>query len=80
MKTIKLRFIYYLQADYYTCQKKTIFGWRDVGYTIDFGYGSGFNIYTRETKDNLIDEVLDKHFKTCKNHARIIEYPQLTYH
>jgi len=80
MKKIKLRFIHYLQKNNYSCQKKTFFGWRDVGYTINMGYGSVFNIYVKETKDELIDEVLDKHFKRTRKHTLILEYPGLTYH
>jgi hypothetical protein len=31
----------------------------------------------RFTKEELLDEVLDKHYQVCRNHVEIIEYPTI---
>ena len=33
--------------------------------------------YTAKTKEELLDEVLDKHYQVCRNHVEIIEYPTI---
>jgi hypothetical protein len=41
------------------------------------GYGRFYASYVGETKEALLDEVLDKHYQVCRNHVEIIEYPTI---
>lgn len=78
MSTIKIRFIQYGKlTKEFTMQKKTWFSWKDITYTIDMGYGAIIANYTAKTKEDLLAEVLEKHYKTDKKFVRIIEYPGL---
>ena len=77
MRKIKIRFVKNKRGNYYI-QKKRWFGrWRDIGYSVDMGYGGYYMVYSGETKEALLDEVLDKHYQVCKNHVEIIEYPTI---
>jgi hypothetical protein len=77
MKTIKIRFVKNNKG-YYYIQRKGWFGrWKDIGYSVDMGYGSFYVSYVGETKETLLDEVLDKHYQVCRNHVEIIEYPTI---
>jgi hypothetical protein len=80
MRTIKIRFVKTNKGNYYI-QRKGWFGrWKDIGYSVDMGYGSFYMIYTGDTKESLLDEVLDKHYQVCRKHVNIIEYPTIKYH
>jgi len=77
MRTIKIRFVK-RPSGYYNIQREGWFGrWKDIGYSVHMGYGSCYMIYSGETKETLLDEVLDKHYRVCKNHVEIIEYPTI---
>jgi hypothetical protein len=77
MRTIKIRFVKSKNANYHL-QRKGWFGrWKDIGYSVDMGYGGFYMIYTAKTKEELLDEVLDKHYQVCRNHVEIIEYPTI---
>jgi hypothetical protein len=80
MRTIKIRFVKNKTGSYYI-QRKGWFGrWRDIGCSVDMGYGGYYMIYSGETKEALLDEVLDKHYQVCRNHVEIIEYPMIKIH
>jgi len=65
MKTIKIRFIH--EMDKYYIQRRGWFGWKDITYTIDMGY-------TSDTKESLLDEVLEKYYQTDKRFVQVIEH------
>jgi hypothetical protein len=80
MRTIKIRFVKNKRGSYYI-QRKGWFGrWRDIGYSVDMGYGGFYMVYSGETKEALLDEVLDKHYQVCRNHVEIMEYPMIKLH
>jgi len=80
MRKIKIRFVKNKRGNYYI-QKKRWFGrWRDIGYSVDMGYGGYYMVYSGETKEALLDEVLDKHYQVCRNHVEIMEYPMIKLH
>ena len=80
MRKIKIRFVKNKRGNYYI-QKKRWFGrWRDIGYSVDMGYGGFYMAYSGETKEALLDEVLDKHYQVCRNHVEIMEYPMIKLH
>lgn len=72
MKTIKIRFIKY--KDKYTIQRRGWFGWRDITYTIDMGYGSVTNYYSAESKEDLLKEVLEEYYEVDKRFVQVIEH------
>ena len=77
MRTIKIRFVKNQRGNY-NIQRKGWFGrWKDIGYSVDMGYGSFYASYVGETKEDLLEEVLDKHYQVCKNHVEIIESPTI---
>jgi hypothetical protein len=80
MRTIKIRFVKNKRGSYYI-QRKGWFGrWRDIGYSVDMGYGGFYMVYSGDTKEALLDEVLDKHYQVCRNHVEIMEYPMIKLH
>ena len=77
MRKIKIRFVKNKRGSYYI-QRKGWFGrWKYLGYSVDMGYGGYYAYYSGEKKEQLLDEVLDKHYRVCKNHVEIIEYPTI---
>jgi hypothetical protein len=77
MRTIKIRFVKNNKGSY-NIQRKGLFGgWKYLGYSVDMGYGGYYAYYSGEKKEQLLDEVLDKHYRVCKNHVEIIEYPTI---
>ena len=72
MKTIKIRFIH--ERGKYYIQRRGWFGWKDITYTIDMGYGSITNYYTSDTKESLLDDVLEKYYQTDKRFVQVIEH------
>ena len=77
MRTIKIRFVKNQRGNY-NIQKKGWFGrWKDIGYSVDMGYGGFYALYVGDTKKSLLDEVLDKHYQVCRKHVEIIEYPTI---
>lgn len=41
------------------------------------GYGSTYNLYCQKTKSELLEEVLEKHYKRDKRFVQVIEYPKI---
>lgn len=76
MKTIKIRFIKRKKVRY-TIQRKGWFGWKDISYTIDLGYGSLIYNYSAETKEELLNEVLEKYYLVDKRFVQVIEHPTI---
>lgn len=78
IRTIKIRFIEKGKSPYYSIQKKTWYGlWRYIGWTMDMGYGSVFNIYTDSDKNKLLDDVIKSHYGLNKEFVKVIEYPSI---
>lgn len=75
MKTIKIRYV--KRNDTYYMERKSFFGWRRIGYSVDMGYGGYWQSFTSTNKEELLKEVLDKHYMMCKKHVEIIEYPMI---
>ena len=75
MKTIKIRFIKH--KDSYTLQRKGWFGWKNIYYTIDMGYGAVSYNYAKKTKDDLLSEVLENYYEIDKRFVKIKEYPTI---
>jgi hypothetical protein len=75
MKTLKIRFV--KRNNSYTVQQKTWFGWKDLRYVIDMGYGSVSYPYGGETKELALEEVLERKFKVDRRFVEIIEYPTI---
>lgn len=75
MRHIKVRFIQH--KDKYTIQKKGWFRWKDIYYTIDMGYGSVSNDYSAETKEELLDKVLEEYYEVDKRFVKIEEHPTI---
>ena len=55
-------------------QRKVFFGWRDITYTINMGYGSVTYDYIEETKESLLDKVLEEYYQIDKRFVRVIEH------
>lgn len=72
MKTITIRFIKY--KDRFTIQRRGWFGWKDITYTINMGYGSVTYDYSGDTKESLLMEVLEKYYETDKRFVQVIEH------
>jgi hypothetical protein len=75
MKKIKIRFI--KRKGDYLIQKRGFFGWRYIGYTVNMGYGSVFNLYCENEKKKLLEKVLENHYKIDKRFADITECPMI---
>ncbi len=74
MRKIKIRFV--KRTGDYLIQRKTWMGrWKYLGYSVDMGYGGFYQLYCKDTKDELLDEVLDRHYQVCRKHVEIVEYP-----
>lgn len=72
MKKITIRFIKYKNK--YTIQRRGWFGWKDITYTINMGYGSLTNYYSAETKEDLLKEVLEEYYEVDKRFVQVIEH------
>lgn len=73
MKTITIRFIKHNDKKY-TIQRRGWFGWKDIGYSVDMGYGGFWANYTAETKEDLLKEVLENYYKVDKRFVQVIEH------
>lgn len=73
MKTITIRFIKHKDKTY-TIQRRGWFGWRDITYTINMGYGSVTYGYSNESKEDLLKEVLEEYYKVDKRFVQLIEH------
>ena len=75
MKTITIRFIKNSKyKDNYTIQRRGWFGWKDITYTINMGYGSVTYDYSAETKEGLLNQVLEEYYKVDKRFVQVIEH------
>jgi CRISPR/Cas system CSM-associated protein Csm3 (group 7 of RAMP superfamily) len=72
---IKIRFI--KRKNDYLIQRKLFTGWKYIGYTVDMGYGSVRYLYCQDSKEKLLDEVLEKYYEVDKRFVEITEYPHL---
>jgi hypothetical protein len=52
-------------------------GWKYIGYTVDMGYGSFRYFYCQDTKEKLLDEVLEKYYEVDKRFVEVTEYPPI---
>lgn len=77
MKKITIRFIKYKDKYRYTIQRRGWFGWKDITYTIEMGYGSVTYEYSAVTKEELLEKVLEEYYEVDKRHVDIIEYPTI---
>ena len=77
MKKITIRFIKYKDKYRYTIQRRGWFGWKDIKYTIDMGYGSITYEYSATTKKELLEKVLEEYYEVDKRFVEIIEYPTI---
>ena len=73
MRTIKIRFIKH-GKNKYTIQRKGCFRWKDIGYSVDMGYGGFYEIYSAETKEDLLKQVLEDYYKVDKRFVQVIEH------
>ncbi len=73
MKTIIIRFIKHGNKKY-TVQRRGWFGWKDITYTINMGYGSVTYDYSAETKEDLLKSVLEEYYKVDKRFVQVIEH------
>jgi hypothetical protein len=79
MKTIKIRFIN--RGNDYLIQKKTWLGWKYISYSQMAGFGDSVDfLYCKDTKEELLKEVLEDHYKMDKRFVKIIEYPELKHY
>jgi CRISPR/Cas system CSM-associated protein Csm3 (group 7 of RAMP superfamily) len=72
---IKIRFVE--RKSDYLIQKKSFMGWKYIGYTVDMGYGSIRYLYCQDSKEKLLDEVLEKYYEVDKRFVEITEYPAI---
>ena len=81
MKEIKIRFVQRGKENVdYLIQKKTIFGWKNITYESCAGVGAGYCFdvpYQDSSKENLLQDVLEKHYKMDKRFVRVKEYPKI---
>ncbi len=73
MKPIIIRFIKHGNKKY-TVQRRGWFGWKDITYTINMGYGSVTYDYSAETKEDLLKSVLEEYYKVDKRFVQVIEH------
>ena len=73
MKTITIRFIKHKDKKY-TIQRRGWFGWNDITYTINMGYGSVTYGYSAETKEKLLNQVLEEYYEVDKRFVQVIEH------
>ena len=79
MKKIKIRFIERGNpAKDYLIQKKTWLGWKHIGYLQGTCTGDSiWYLYCKDTKEELLQEVLEHHYEIDRRFVTIIEYPTL---
>jgi hypothetical protein len=75
MKEIKIRFEQ--DGERFFVKRKSLFGWKYIGRSVDMGYGGFYEIYTASTKEELLNIVLENFYKVDKRFVRVIEYPTI---
>lgn len=77
MKTIKIRFINRNNKDF-LIQKKTWLGWKYIGYSERINFGESTDIlYCKDTREELLSEVIKNHYLVDGKIVKIIEYPEI---
>jgi hypothetical protein len=79
-KIIKIRFIEKGSGDnvYYLIQRRTWYRyWAYIRWHQDQGYGSVFNCYSNNDKNELLDDVIKEYYGLDKDIVRVIEYPTI---
>lgn len=80
MKRIKIRFIHRNNKDF-LIQKKTWLGWANIGYSVGTCSGDSiWYLYCKNTKEELLEEVLEHHYKIDRRFVKIIEYPKIKHY
>lgn len=79
MKTIKIRFINRNNKDY-LIQKKTWLGWKYLVYESFSNWGYVDILFCKDTKEELLNVVLETHYETDKRFVKIIEYPEIKHY
>jgi hypothetical protein len=77
MKKMRIKIRFVKRKNGYLIQRKSFMGWRYVDYTIDMGYGSVRYLYCQDSKEKLLDEVLEKYYEVDKRFVEIMEYPAI---
>lgn len=72
---IKIRFVERPNNKDFMIQRKSFMGWKYIDYTIDMGYGSATYMYCKDTRESLLEEVLEKYYEVDKRFVEIVEYP-----
>jgi hypothetical protein len=81
MKTITIRFVHRVKTHDHLIQKYTFFGWKYIKYSQSGGYGDSIDIlYCKDTKEELLKEVLEYHYKADKRFVYVHEYPELKHY
>lgn len=75
MKEIKIRFVH-IDGNYYV-QKKILFWWVYIKYTV-IGYGGSTKLYyCSKSKKKLLATIVEDHFKTNIRSCKIYVYPKI---
>ena len=77
MKKMRIKIRFVKRKNGYLIQRKSFMGWKYIGYTVDMGYGSIRYLYCQDSKDKLLDEVLEKYYEVDKRFVEITEYPAM---
>ena len=77
MKKMRIKIRFVKRKNGYLIQRKSFRGWKYIGYTVDMGYGSIRYLYCQDSKNKLLDEVLEKYYEVDKRFVEIIEYPAM---
>ena len=80
MKKIRIRFINRNNKDF-LIQKKVWYGWTFMTYTVCAGFGDTISyLYCKDTKEELLKDILENHYKIDKRFVEIIEYPEIKHY
>jgi hypothetical protein len=79
MKKIKIRFVKIGDVlSEYKIQKKSLFGWNYISYSQMGCTGDYVSYdYTGRTKEELLEIVLDQHFKRAKRFVEVEQHPTI---
>jgi hypothetical protein len=76
MKKIVIRFIE--RKDKFRIQRKTWYGrWKNVTYVVELGYIPIEYSYSGNTKEEVLNVVLENYYKVDKRFVEIAEYPTI---
>ena len=79
MKKIKIRFVKIGDVlTEYKIQKKTLFGWKYIGYTVMACSGDTIEYhYSGKSKEDLLKTVLEGHYKIDKRFVEVEQHPTI---